>query len=169
MRGSWAGTNHLTSHWPLVGRHFDHGVLVVGQAVYGWIPAWTAPEAGSPEGRAQILADTKATFADREDHMSWIAGHRVENSPFWRTGHEVADALSPDPSLPWYSRIAWANLYLIAPNDHKGNPEGALRVTKRVAPHTFGDDAKRGLERRQPGRLAGRPATGSRSYPGCFR
>ena len=54
------GDGRLTSHWPLVGRNFDHGVLVVGQAVYGWIPDWTAPDATSAAGRSAILDDTKS-------------------------------------------------------------------------------------------------------------
>jgi hypothetical protein len=85
------GDGRLTSHWPLVGREFDHGILVVGQAVYGWIPDWTAANAQSEAGRSAFLDDTRATFSDRDDPMSWIAGHRVriENSPFWRTAHEV--------------------------------------------------------------------------------
>ncbi len=130
----------LTSHWPLVGRNFDHGVLVVGQAVYGWIPDWTAAEARSAPGRAHIVADTKATFADRQDAMSWIAGHRVENSPFWRTAHEVVDALTADLTTPWYSRLAWANLYPIAPNDLKGNPEGILRECQTEPAAAFLDE-----------------------------
>jgi hypothetical protein len=44
------GDRRLTSHWPLVGSHFDHGVLVVGQAVYGWLPDWTALDATSAAG-----------------------------------------------------------------------------------------------------------------------
>jgi hypothetical protein len=124
---SAVGDGRLTSHWPLVGRHFDHGVLVVGQAVYGWLPDWTALDAGSAAGRSAILEDTKASFADLDDPMSWIAGHRVENSPFWRTAHEVTDALVPDPGSPWFSRVAWANLYPIAPGAYKGNPEWTLR------------------------------------------
>ncbi len=120
------GPGDLTSHWPLVGQHFEHGVLVVGQAVYGWITDWTAEDAQTAAGRAAIIADSRGVFADRADPMSWIEGHRVENSPFWRTTHEVADALTPGQS-PWFSRVAWANLYPIAPNDYKGNPEGVLR------------------------------------------
>lgn len=102
----------LTSHWPLVGRNFDHGVLVVGQAVYGWIPDWTAADATTAAGRMAILDDTKATFSDLDDPMSWIGEHRVENSPFWRTVHEVTDVVSPDLDGPWFSRVAWANLGL---------------------------------------------------------
>ncbi len=122
----------LTSHWPVVGAAFGHGILAVGQAVYGWIPDWSPAQAQSASGRAAILADTKATLADRADPMDWIAGHRVEHSPFWQTVHGVADALDPRTSRPWYSRIAWANLYPVAPNDVKGNPTGLLRDVQTV-------------------------------------
>ena len=131
------GDGRLTSHWPLVGSHFDHGVLVVGQAVYGWLPDWTALDATSSAGRAAILADTKASFSELDDPMSWIAGHRVENSPFWRTAHEVTDALVPDPESPWFSRVAWANLYPIAPGAYKGNPEGTLRQVQATPAAEF--------------------------------
>lgn len=116
----------LTSHWLLVGNNFDQGVLVVGQAVYGWIPDWEPGLAAIAEGRRTVLRDTREACAERDDPMNWIDGHRVENSPFWRTAHEVVDALEP-ATTPWFSRIAWANLYPVAPNDHKGNPEGPLR------------------------------------------
>jgi hypothetical protein len=131
------GRGRLTSHWPLVGKAFDHGVLVVGQAVYGWLPDWTALDATSAAGRTAILEDTKASFADLDDPMSWIDGHRVENSPFWRTAHEVTDALVPEPESPWFSRVAWANLYPIAPGAYKGNPEGALRQVQTAPAAEF--------------------------------
>ena len=134
---SEVGAGRLTSHWPLVGRDFDHGILVVGQAVYGWIPDWTAADAASAAGRSTILDDTRATFSDQGDPMGWIAGHRVENSPFWRTAHEVTDALAPDLESPWFSRVAWTNLCPIAPGDHKGNPEGTLRHVQTVAGAEF--------------------------------
>jgi hypothetical protein len=131
------GDGRLTSHWPLVGRDFDHGILVVGQAVYGWIPDWTAADAQVEAGRTAILDDTRATFADRDDPMGWIEGHRVENSPFWRTAHEVTDALVPDRESPWFSRVAWTNLCPIAPGAYKGNPEGVLRQLQTSAAAEF--------------------------------
>lgn len=131
------GDGRLTSHWPLVGRDFDHGILVVGQAVYGWIPDWTAAHATTAAGRSAILDDTRTACSDRDNPMSWIAGHRVENSPFWRTAHEVTDALAPDPASPWFSRVAWANLCPIAPGAYKGNPEGVLRQVQTVPAAEF--------------------------------
>jgi len=97
--------------------------------VYGWITEWTAADTRKPGGVDAIVEDSRRIFADRADSMDWIDGHRVENSPFWRTAHEVVDALTPG-TAPWYSRLAWANLYPVAPNDVKGNPEGALRVVQ---------------------------------------
>jgi hypothetical protein len=132
------GPGHLTSHWPLAGRRFDHGVLVVGQAVYGWISDWTTADADTPAGRAAIVRDSRSIFADRDDPMSWIEGHRVHNTPFWRTAHDVADALTPGDG-PWYSRVAWANLYPVAPNDYKGNPEGILREVQTAPAARFLD------------------------------
>jgi hypothetical protein len=129
----------LTSHWPLVGAGFDDGVLVVGQAVYGWIPDWVAGDAAILSGRAAVLDDTRSTLADQDDAMGWISGHRVENSPFWRTTHEVADALTPDAQSPWFSRVAWTNLYPIAPGDTKGNPDGVLRLVQTEAAAEFLD------------------------------
>jgi hypothetical protein len=69
--------------------------------------------------------------------MSWIAGHRVENSPFWRTAHEVTGALVPDRESPWFSRVAWTNLCPIAPGAYKGNPEGSLRQVQTAAAAEF--------------------------------
>jgi hypothetical protein len=112
-------------------------VLVVGQAVFGWLPDWTALDATSAAGRSAILEDTKASFADLDDPMGWIDGHRVENSPFWRTAREVTDALAPDPERPWFSRVAWANLYPLAPGAYKGNPEGILRQVQTVPAAEF--------------------------------
>lgn len=131
------GDGRLTSHWPLLGKRFDHGVLVVGQAVYGWIPDWTAADATSAAGRSAILDDSRAVCSDRDDPMSWIAGHRVENTPFWRTAHEVTDALVPALESPWFSRLAWTNLYPIAPGDYKGNPEGTLRQVQTAPAAEF--------------------------------
>jgi hypothetical protein len=31
-------------------------------------------------------------------------------SSFWTLGREIAEALIPDRSLPWYAHIAWANV-----------------------------------------------------------
>ncbi len=77
------GDRPLTMHWPTVGAAFDGGVLVVGQAVFGWMNTWTATEAHDPGERAQIIAEAKNPFPHLRDPMSWIDGHHARISPFW--------------------------------------------------------------------------------------
>lgn len=124
-RAAEMGDRPLTLHWPLIGSRFDRGVLVIGQAVFGWFGDWTASDARDPVARREIIRDARDLFADRPDRMDWIEGNRVWHSPFWRVAREVSDAMAPGDG-PFYSRMAWANLYPVAPNDVKSNPAGPL-------------------------------------------
>jgi hypothetical protein len=119
------GDQRLTSHWPLVGTANER-VLVVGQAVYGWIPDWRLRDLRTPDGFGKVLADTRAACYERPDPMDWIAENRVRSSPFWRVVRESVEGLWPTSRHAWYSHVVWANLYPVAPNDPKGNPDGAL-------------------------------------------
>jgi len=125
------GPGRLTSHWPLVGTAPER-LLVVGQAVFGWIPDWRVADLGTPSGRAAILRETQLACYELADPMSWIEEHRVRSSPFWRMVRRTVEALWPDSSLKWFSHVAWTNLYPIAPNDVKGNPSGALLEAQTV-------------------------------------
>jgi hypothetical protein len=116
----------LTSHWPLVGTA-PRRVLVIGQAVFGWIPSWHASRLSTPAGVDEILAETLLACYEREDPMDWIVENRARASPFWRTVLVMIERLYPDSVSPWYSHVAWANLYPVARNDVKGNPDGTLR------------------------------------------
>ena len=119
------GDRPLTLHWPTVGAAFDHGVLVVGQAAYGWMNTWTAAEARDRAARTRIIGEARDPFPHLKDPMGWIDGHHARISPFWTVGHRVTDEYAPGDA-PWFSRLAWANLYPVAPNDVKSNPSGAL-------------------------------------------
>jgi hypothetical protein len=132
------GTGALTLHWPLAGRAFDGGVLVIGQAVYGWFGDWTAVDAATSTGRTRIIDDAQRLFDDRPDRMDWLDGHRVWNSPFWRVARAVTDALVPGAG-PAYARMAWGNLYPVAPNDTKANPSGAVLEAQRPFAPAFVD------------------------------
>lgn len=115
----------LTSHWPLVGTA-DARVLVVGQAVYGWIPDWRLRDIRTPDGLEKVLSDTRLACYERPDPMDWIAENRVRSSPFWRMVMRLVEGLWPNTTDAWYSHVAWANLYPVAPNEPKGNPAGSL-------------------------------------------
>ena len=58
------GDGVLTLHWPTVGASFDHGVLVIGQAVFGWMNGFTADEALDPAG-SDGLDSTGTAFGRR--------------------------------------------------------------------------------------------------------
>ena len=114
----------------------DRRVLVVGQAVFGWIPDWGPAELESQDGFERVLRETQSACYERADPMDWIANHRVRTSPFWRTVRRLVEGRYPDSDAAWYSHVAWTNIYPVARNDVKGNPEGELRSaqTRAAAP-----------------------------------
>ena len=133
-RASEIGERPVVTHGPHIGRSY-RGLVVVGQAVYGWPDDWRAAELGSQERRAEVIRATLARNADRPEPLDWIESSPNRTSPFWTCARTLADLLEPGGS-PWYSRIAWVNLYPAAPEDPPGNPGGALREAQD--PHVAG-------------------------------
>jgi hypothetical protein len=117
----------LTSHWPVVGGNYRGELLVVGQAVFGWIPRWDLGDLRDDPGLERILKETRAALNERKDPMSWIETNSHRGSPFWRTVRLVSDNLARDRETSWPSRIAWTNLYPVSRQDPAGNPYGQLR------------------------------------------
>lgn len=126
------GTAPLTSLWPLAGSGYrPGGLLVVGQAVNGWIPEWSVDDLSTREGEARVLDDVSGVCMDRHDPMSWIATNRVRRSPFWRVVRGVTERWTDDGDSPWHARVAWSNLYLIAPAAG-GNPTEDQCIAQRA-------------------------------------
>jgi hypothetical protein len=130
------GDQRLTSHWPLVGTA-EERVLVIGQAVFGWIPDWRVGDLRSPHGVDQVLSDTRSVCYERADPMDWIEENRVRSSPFWRMVRRSVEGLWPTTGHAWYSHVAWGNLYPVAPNGPKGNPSGALLEAQTIPSAKF--------------------------------
>jgi hypothetical protein len=119
--GSRMGDRPFISHWPLAGAGYrSGGLLVVGHAVFGWIPEWRAVDLEEEAGIHEVLSATRSAI-EGDDPMAWITTARARSSPFWRVVRDVVDGLTPGDG-PWYSRIAWTNLYPVAPDAPKGNP-----------------------------------------------
>lgn len=135
----------LTSHWPLIGNASDR-LLVVGQAVFGWVPTWRPDDVAYEDGVSRVLRASQAVFCDLPDSMQWIAGSRARSSPFWRTVKTIVDRTYAGSPEPWYSHVAWANIYPVAPNDIKGNPEGPLRWRQTVPAANLLDLIARSLQ-----------------------
>jgi hypothetical protein len=120
-----AGDQRLSSQWPIVGASPDR-ILVIGQATYGWIPDWTVSQLHSSDGVGGVLRETQAPCYDRDDPMSWVAEYRGRSSPFWTCVRLVSEATFSTGAEPWYSHVAWTNLYPVGPREVRGNPEGQL-------------------------------------------
>ncbi len=119
------GPGPIAVHWPHVGSAY-RGLVVVGQAVYGWGDAFPATQFRMKRGRDEAIQACR-TRVDRPEPMDWIEAHPVRNSPFWQAVRHIVETLEPDAAAPWFARFAWVNLYPAAPADPKGNPIGALK------------------------------------------
>lgn len=124
-RAGEIGDRPVVTHWPHAGSAY-RGLVIVGQAVYGWGDDYLADHFQTEAGRQESIAAFRARV-DRLDPLDWIETHSVRTSPFWRAVRRLVEALEPELEVPWYARFAWVNLYPAAPEDPPGNPGGALR------------------------------------------
>lgn len=128
------GDRPVVTHWPHVGSAYE-GLVIVGQAVYGWADDCRAADLQDPVFRASMITSVRRRV-DKPDPLDWIDTHPVRKSPFWKMTRLVVDALEPDIDAPWYARFAWVNLYPSAPENPPDNPRGALEEAQR--PHVGG-------------------------------
>lgn len=113
-------------HWPHLGSAY-RGLVIVGQALYGWPDDFRADQFATSAGRGDAIAVARQRNSDRADPLDWIATHSVRNSPFWTVARLLADEFEPNDAAPWFGKIAWVNLYPAAPENPPGNPGGPLR------------------------------------------
>jgi hypothetical protein len=124
------GVRAVAAHWPHVGSAY-RGLLVVGQALKGWAIDWDPAELATADGRERILDDAAGVHAELDEPLSWVpTNKRVHRSSFWNFMERLADAANPGHE-PWFARVAWWNLYPLAPTDPEGNPWGALREAQQ--------------------------------------
>jgi hypothetical protein len=120
----------LVSHWPHVGSDY-RGLLIAGQAPFGWDDDWRASDANTKDGRDRILAITRARNMSSLEPIGEVATlPKVRASPFWQFSRHLVEALEPDGRTPWYGRYAWANLYPVAPEAPRDSPRGALKTAQ---------------------------------------
>ena len=116
------------------GDDYDGQLMIVGRAVNGWSMEVTPAELKDPA--------VARNFADRLGHemtdakgcpLSWVRdgwgareGYNTKKAAFWRVARRTAVELgiAPESSTDWASRLAWSNLYKVAPP--AGNPSEAV-------------------------------------------
>ncbi len=108
----------------------DVRLLVVGRATYGWssLPCETEQEFGDEANRKfnevgfQWIVNPEDDFyalhnkPDKEEKTYYL-----KSSSFWRVAYRIWCGLSDSNGEGFIKRIAWTNLYKLAPKD-KGNP-----------------------------------------------
>jgi hypothetical protein len=162
-RAAEIGPRPVASQWPHRGSAYKPGgLLFAGQALDGWdapdcSARWWAEEAQTHEGRERILDGTRKWHADRAEPLwgvlqfPWRRG-----SSFWTLCGEIVEALEPSEPEPWFSRLAWSNVYPLGHEKRpdlglrSGSPRGALKEAQD--PHV-GDLFAAQVEMLDPGRI----------------
>lgn len=124
----------MTAFWPMVGCDYDAELMVVGRAPNGWsdevLESLVATNEGVEHVARQARSDSEGTG---RCPMLWVsdqatskADYNTNTSAFWRVARNVAAAIHRLPAdaatLP--SRLAWSNLYKLAPHKER-NPSDA--------------------------------------------
>jgi hypothetical protein len=125
-RATDLGDGDLATHGPHVGSAY-RGLVILGQAPYGWSDVWPPSHFATADGRQRVLAATMARNADRAEPLEWIETSHHRTSPWWSFVRTLTQLLEPDAEAPWYGRFAWVNLYPVARDIPPGNPSGLLR------------------------------------------
>lgn len=106
----------------------NNGVLFIGKAVNGWIT--------NDQDVDSLFSNenSEKRIFNREDQIEWVnksfgnkKGYNTKKSAFWRVIRKVSSELYADN---WYQKIAWSNLYKIAPWNG-GNPGLKMREKQR--------------------------------------
>lgn len=116
------------------GDAYNGQLMIVGRAVKGWTLEATPAELKDPAVARDFAERLGQEMADAQGcPMSWVrdswggrTGYNTKDSAFWRVARRttielgIASESSPD----WASRLAWSNLYKVAPPN--GNPSDGV-------------------------------------------
>lgn len=133
---SHQGGRRLTAFWPQVSAGFVPGKdwLYVGQAVFGWGSSTGDEPPAFGRGRPPRITGTRRYSEVKKKvkscQLRWTEERRGKASPFWSTVRWLNSDDDPTWVEGWSRRMAWSNLYKIAPQGRR-NPDPALRSVQR--------------------------------------
>jgi hypothetical protein len=102
----------------------NKGILFIGKATNGWV---------TDDRNVNNIFDEKNInrIFHRSDQMKWVEnldgntqGYNTRKSSFWRVIKGITQSIFGDEN--WSSKIAWSNLYKLAPYD-EGNPTEVIK------------------------------------------
>ncbi len=131
--GGFHGREKLTVFWPLVGRDYriGSGTLVAGRATNQWNVAEDVP-ATKLRDQGQRRSILSALQEDAQEGFDgWVEDENprpARRSAFFRVARRATN--SPPDAPGWSRRLAWTNLFKVAPASG-GNPGSALRDLQR--------------------------------------
>lgn len=133
----------LVTHFPVKGNVYHEQsvkLLLVGRALNGWthksefdgaFPYEKLPDRSeyAETGTRAVCEKNRYAFFEENKKENYDT---VARSAFWRTTRTVSRVLIgfPEDEENWYERIAWANLFPVAPSEG-GNPSGKLISSQR--------------------------------------
>ena len=130
----------LCAFWPAIGAQFQagEGILAIGRAVNGWgSTRFKATELTDASKRRDVMDTAREYKRDSECPLSWVVtregkedDYNTRRSQFWMVLKSLTRKLEGRDTDQWSSRLAWSNLYKVAPKE-KGNPSGELKTSQR--------------------------------------
>ena len=114
----------VCAHWPMHTQKYTGRLLVVGQALNGWMVMATTCSLADEVVRADTLARTRST-SESSNAWDWM-WPAPWGRPFWRIAQLAMDSMNLE-----LEQIAWSNLAKISPARGK-NPKGALLSEQHV-------------------------------------
>jgi len=136
----------LTGFAAIAGKSYVGDIMFIGRATNGWRNQTDASLLSSREAQDAFARTVHGNSLEPSPSGSpcplmWVQDHwgslsypdpNTKKSPFWRTAKMLMSELGivPSDSTEWPSKLAWSNLYKVAPKIG-GNPGDYLKSVQR--------------------------------------
>ncbi len=133
-RRGMKGDEKLTAQYTLVGedyRNCENRLLFIGRSVNGWEADYCWDISQDFNNKSAHLKANEIIEYWNKSNLEWVKTplpgkkKRRESYPYWYLAKSLTKVLTNATNDNWIHKLAWSNLYKIAPRDG-GNPWGSL-------------------------------------------